>query len=70
MRSSVLHAFVGTVASLAQLVRREAVNLKVESSSLSGSVPFVKTDVSCGIRTHAQFPAVDLKSTPSTTRAD
>ena len=26
--------------------------------------------VSCGVRTHAQFPAVDLKSTPLTTRAN
>ena len=26
--------------------------------------------VSCGVRTHAQLPAVDLKSTPLTTRAN
>ena len=25
---------------------------------------------SCGVRTHAQLPAVDLKSTPLTTRAN
>ena len=28
------------------------------------------TNVSCGVRTHAQLPAVDLKSTPLTTRAN
>ena len=27
-------------------------------------------NVSCGVRTHAQLPAVDLKSTPLTTRAN
>ena len=26
--------------------------------------------VSCGVRVHAQLPAVDLKSTPLTTRAN
>ena len=26
--------------------------------------------VSCGVRAHAQLPAVDLKSTPLTTRAN
>ena len=29
-----------------------------------------KTNASCGVRTHAQLPAVDLKSTPLTTRAN
>ena len=28
------------------------------------------TNVSCGVRAHAQLPAVDLKSTPLTTRAN
>ena len=27
-------------------------------------------NVSCGVRTHAQLPAMDLKSTPLTTRAN
>ena len=27
-------------------------------------------NVSCGVRAHAQLPAVDLKSTPLTTRAN
>ena len=30
----------------------------------------VSRNVSCGVRTHAQLPAVDLKSTPLTTRAN
>ena len=30
----------------------------------------MQTNVSCGVRTHALLPAVDLKSTPLTTRAN
>ena len=29
-----------------------------------------RNSVSCGVRTHAQLPAVDLKSAPLTTRAN
>ena len=29
-----------------------------------------KTNASCGVRTHAQLPAVDLKSAPLATRAN
>ena len=32
--------------------------------------PTTDNDASCGVRTHAQLPAVDLKSTPLTTRAN
>ena len=30
----------------------------------------VQSHVSCGVRAHAQLPAVDIKSTPLTTRAN
>ena len=32
--------------------------------------PWLTCYVSCGVRAHAQLPAVDLKSTPLTTRAN
>ena len=39
-------------------------------SRASCVVGSIKCSVSCGVRTHAQLPAVDLKSTPLTTRAN
>ena len=41
------------------------------SLSWSQRIPHLRNRiVSCGVRTHAQLPAVDLKSTPLTTRAN
>ena len=57
----------GWFAFIAQLLKDDA-DILFEDDHVSGELMHIH--VSCGVRTHAQSPAVDLKSTPLTTWAN
>ena len=43
---------------------------EAQKRNIQAEIALLRENVSCGVRTHAELPPVDLKSTPLATRAN